>query len=248
MRTVIEGVHIVPELQGGNEDAAVALLNRYYKPLAQNGKYAGGRWDTFDPSGTRATSQSVFTADDLLACSLLSAPIPPDAVCQLLEGESAARFNALLRAIPTGSDFVDVDPGGPAFVPVYALYWALRELKGVGETRATKLLARKRPFLVPIIDGVVRVTAFPGMDRQWRPLYLALNADNRTLERRLSQLHSAAYLPDAVPTLRVFDVVTWMSDSARAHRDEQESSMNQESGLRMGRRSLRERFGGARHE
>lgn len=222
MSTVIEGVHIVPQLQVGNEDSALELLRTYYAPLDADGRgYAGGRWDAFDPSGTRAASPQGFTADDLLACSLLSAPIPPEAVCQMLEGETAQRFNALLRDIPMGSDFVDVDPDGLAYEPVHALYRALRGLRGVGETRATKLLARKRPFLVPIVDGVVRATAFPGLERQWKPLYLALNADNRALDRHLRALHTAAGLPDAVPTLRVFDVVTWMSGTAMGNAEEQ---------------------------
>lgn len=224
MNTVIEGVQIVPQLQVGNEDSALELLRTYYAPLDADGRgYAGGRWDAFDPSGTRAASPQVFTADDLLACSLLSAPIPPEAMCQLLEGGSATGFNALLRDIPTGSDFVDVDPDGPAFEPVHALFRAPRGLRGVGETRATKLLARKRPFLVPIVDGVVRATAFPGLERQWKPLYLSLNADNRALDRHLRALRTAAGFPDTVPTLRVFDVVPRMSGMAMGNSEEQVS-------------------------
>lgn len=86
---------------------------------------------------------------------------------------------------------------------------ALRTLDGVGPTRASKLLARKRPCLRPIYDDVVsRVTNT--VQSQWEPVRVALRADGRALQERLVHLHAEAGLSEQVPALRVLDVVAWM--------------------------------------
>jgi len=74
---------------------------------------------------------------------------------------------------------------------------------------AGKLLARKRPRLIPVYDRVVKTVT--GSDRNyWVLLCTALQADGKTLHHRLLRLHQEAGLPVAVPVLRVFDVIAWM--------------------------------------
>src|SRR5690625_3735066 len=144
-------------MPAGFDDPAHAcrVLHEYF----HSRRYSGAHWDDFDPSGTRTESQDRFTADDLLACSLLSTPIGGDAAAALLR-TLPSRFDWLLARIPDGRRFVECGEDEEAlpfdFDAVRELYRALVRLPGIGETRATKLLARKRPHLVPIVDSVVR--------------------------------------------------------------------------------------------
>ncbi len=79
-----------------------------------------------------------------------------------------------------------------------------------GQPRPGKLLARKRPRLIPVQDSVTE--AVLGVSSNyWSLLNAALRADDRALHRRLVDLHQRAELPDAVSVLRVFDVLAWMS-------------------------------------
>ncbi len=94
----------------------------------------------------------------------------------------------------------------------------LRQLPKIGPTRASKLLARKRPRLRPIWDSVV--TSVTGtLDRQWEPLRVALRDNDKALHHRLIRIRGAAGLPAEVSALRVFDVVTWMEGKDRGLND-----------------------------
>ena len=98
----------------------------------------------------------------------------------------------------------EITPDSPAWV----LEDALRGLPGIGRTIASKLMARKRPRLVPIYDKVLRRVM--GLEEgQWVPLNLALRADGQALQKRLLGLRDAADVPAAVSALRVLDVIAW---------------------------------------
>ena len=53
---------------------------------------------------------------------------------------------------------------------------ALRELPGVGATKASKLVARKRPRLRPIWDSVVTIVT-GAVEQQWELVRLTLRDD-----------------------------------------------------------------------
>lgn len=197
-------------LRPGNEERAREVLAYYFKPMSEHGGFTGGLWDTFDPSGTRLGTEQEFTADDLSACSLLSAPIEGPAVHRLLLSDERFDHQSLLARIPTDVDFVDLDPESDAWEAMSELYRRLRGVPGLGRTRVSKLMARKRPRLVPIIDSIVAWHAFRDSLYQWRPLQDALRANDRALQRRLVELKESAALPEAVSPLRIFDVLTWM--------------------------------------
>src|ERR1035438_10441082 len=66
-----------PSLLDASDDRAVAVLAAYYHPLSGGGGgYTGGQFDAFDPSGTRSASANTYTADDLVAVTLLSVEVP----------------------------------------------------------------------------------------------------------------------------------------------------------------------------
>ena len=163
-------IHPTPSLQGGTEDQAVAVLRAYYAPLSgPSTGFSGGQFDSFDPSGTRAASVDVFTAADLIAVSLLSVHVTGRAALELLDRQQA-HFSTLLRQVSQDRNLVEVTSTDPDPFPARALNDALRGLPGVGPTTASKLLARKRPQLIPIYDSVIDKHLLRGSGKLWEPL------------------------------------------------------------------------------
>lgn len=205
----------LPEsLAPGASERAVYLLSRYYRvPELPATGYTGARFDSFDPFGTRSDSTNVFTAEDLVAVTFLSVEVPPRAAHQLLV-EDRGRFSELLTALGPDRDFarvVDVSEDG--FSEAWNLWRELNTVVGLGPTKVSKLMARKRPRLIPIIDSVVREHVYRGSDSYWVALHETLNAnhaDGLDLHDYLGQLRREAGLGPEVTALRVFDVLAWM--------------------------------------
>ncbi|MFC9907005.1 DUF6308 family protein [Rhodococcus sp. NPDC127593] len=87
-------------------------------------------------------------------------------------------------------------------------------MPGIGQTKATKLIARKRPRLYPIWDSVVSQVL--GTERSHlNPVREALRADGGALHHRLLSLREEAGLPEEISALRVFDVIAWMDGKNR---------------------------------
>src|SRR5699024_6021951 len=86
----------------------------------------------------------------------------------------------------------------------------------VGVTRASKILARKRPHLIPIYDSVVkRGIEQQHSDNEWRLWWEALTIDDY-LENRAEHLRQAIDRPE-LSTLRVLDVLLWYSGTYGIH-------------------------------
>ncbi|NCD18860.1 MAG: hypothetical protein EOL89_02585 [Actinobacteria bacterium] len=212
-----EGIHLTPSLQDGREDRAVRVLRHYYRPLrGTKSGFTGGAWDTFDPAGNRTAMVNTFTAEDIVSAALLSARIHGRPAVELLD-RRRAEFERLLTDLGPDRDFVDepsVEPAG--FAPAWKLWRALRDLPDIGPTHASKLMARKRPRLIPIYDDVVNEYVLASTGRQWVVLHAALNAEKRALHHRLLQVREMAGLSPAVSPLRVFDVLAWMDGSGNS--------------------------------
>lgn len=215
-----DGLKLPDCLQPGNESRAIDLLRYYYTAETKKRRplFSGGQWDNWDPSGTRAASQNTFTSDDLTSLALLGVTVSGDVALQVLV-QQRHTYEALLRTIPTDRDLVDVDDvsdAGEVFGPVWALWRELRTLTGMGPTKISKLLARKRPRVVPVYDSVLRKHVFPSGE-QWRPLHAALRREtpHGRLHDRLEQLRRDAGLIPEVSPLRVFDVLAWLEGSRK---------------------------------
>ena len=99
---------------------------------------------------------------------------------------------------------------------------ALDPLPGIGWVTANKLIARKRPRLVPVYDSVVRDALQPGPDQFWARLRSCL-AEHDDVRAELDRIRerSAADLSH----LRVLDIVVWMR--AFGHSQTQEADAPQ---------------------
>lgn len=79
---------------------------------------------------------------------------------------------------------------------------------GVGATTASKIMARKRPALVPIYDSEVGPQmGLPNSDQQWERWFEAFQ-DDPELAGRLDRIGAAADVPN-ISRLRIMDVALW---------------------------------------
>jgi hypothetical protein len=148
-----------------------------------------------------------------VAVSTLSVNIPAEAAIRLLESD-AARIAALLKRIPAECDIVDVDPETLSSESAAARLWdQLRGGKdGLGRTTTSKLMAVKRPRLIPIWDSFVEHATGLGTLDYWRRFQRVLTADDSAIWNWLSELRSQApSVPACASTLRILDVLLWMS-------------------------------------
>ncbi|MGW4757555.1 DUF6308 family protein [Streptomyces chartreusis] len=193
-------------------DQADEDLRRYFGTSQPVGaaSFTGRRFEHLAGGGDRPTVANVVTADDLIAVQTLSVTIPAQGALDLLEGRLGLQLSKLLHEIPNHMDMADADasdlaPGSPAD----AAWHLLTDQPGIGWVTAGKLLARKRPRLLPVYDQVVRCILGRPVSF-WLDLHSALRADDRALHHELLALRRSARVPETVSALRICDVVLWM--------------------------------------
>ena len=193
------------------------VLRAYFGPFTRDGAgFTGGQFDTFDPSWTRASSANTFTSDNLVAVGMLSVDVPARAALKLLVSQRR-RYEGLLEAVGPDIDLVDVPSVAKAdFLPAWELWGALSELPGLGPTTVSKLMARKRPRMIPIFDSVINELVLGGSGVLWAPLHRALRQDNGALHERLAACRADAGLDESISVLRIFDVLAWMEGSGNS--------------------------------
>ena len=173
--------------------------------------FNGRHFERFSAMGS--ADPNGFAATDVLAVEALSVKVPPNSAAKLIDTE-AEEFGTLLREIPADRDIwemeaSDLGEGSPALT----LYRRLKRLDGVGPVTATKLMASKRPRLMPVIDTRVSELLQPPGGRFWLPMRNQL-AD---AERRKKIVDVVSCAPANVTLLRRIDVALWMHGSAKPH-------------------------------
>jgi hypothetical protein len=129
----------------------------------------------------------------------LNVAVPAQVSLNLLEGHLGIQVSGLLRNIPATVELGEsgardhVLPRSPAD----QAWQLLKEQDGVGWVIAGKLMARKRPRLIPVWDHVVRC-AMGRPQSVWLWLDELLGQNDR-LTGQLRQLHQVARLPTLFP-------------------------------------------------
>jgi hypothetical protein len=186
-----------------------ALSTAYYDPARG---FAGATFDTLG-----ANPRNEITRDDLLAATLLDVRWSPSAVRRLL-GEDARPVTDLLVGISSVVNLWEASDQRLAGIdPLRKLL--MRCSDGVGRAHASKLLARKRPRLVPVTDKII--VAWSGtIGQTWQALRYCLQ--DESLRQAIETLRPRQATTASV--LRLLDVALWMLHSeSRAARNAREA-------------------------
>jgi hypothetical protein len=201
-------------------DDAIKDLRDYFHE-GRSRLYTGRRFETLAGGGDRPAVRDMITADDIVAVQMLAVSVPAEVSIELLGGALGRQLSDLLPRIPagvqlgTGKAREHVADGSPADEA-----WHLLESRtDVGYVTAGKLMARKRPHLLPVYDQVIRCL-FGGPDHVWLGLHDRLAADDGALRKELAATRERAGLSAAIGLIRVLDVILWMSHRG-AHGDGQ---------------------------
>ncbi len=200
------------------DNRAVGHIRTYFEKLP-NGrpKYTGSRFETFGGGGDSNEPNRV-TAADLIAVSMLSVHVPAQAALGILE-DLDDEIESLLSQVPVetriehlrDTDFATFFERGAPTIALWRLFRQKEDTWGIGQTTASKILARKRPHLIPIYDSVIAAqVGIPNSDSQWELWFEAFQGDSGSLlVNRLLTIREASGQVH-LSLLRVLDIVLWM--------------------------------------
>lgn len=190
--------------ENGGESAKSSLAAYFYKAA-----FTGSSYEKFFDI---RENPNEFTAQDLVAVSMLSVNVPPR-VAKWLLNEGKKELSKLLKEIAPvdlsiESEDVDLSKNSSA----YKLWESIRGCYGMGETKTSKLIATKRPNLFPIFDRYVARALKITENDYWLPWQKFLRSKNgdRCIEKARG---FAAEIPIVgVSDLRLLDVIVWMRE------------------------------------
>jgi hypothetical protein len=189
-----------------DDDLAGQLLRAYLGP----GNFSGAMWDGAVERRSAEHYRNVIDAEDLYLPALLSAPIRRTAGHTILLERD--RIEVLLTAVdPHLELWGDASEVEESLLAAEELIRLLQGIKHIGPTRASKLVAGKRPRLIPIWD--LQVSAAIGAGGMTWMDYWTVWRGSLTQEcvGQLDLIASEAGSPGLSP-LRVLDIVIWMSE------------------------------------
>jgi hypothetical protein len=191
---------LVAHLEEADGSYAKSSLGAYFFKQA----FTGSSFETFcnsDPYN--------FTTLDIVAVSMLSVNIPPSATRWIL-GEGQTSLNHLLQKIDEklaiDSPLADLTKGSDA----WKLWKSIHSLWGVGETKASKLLAAKRPHLFPIYDQHVAKALHLSSDKYWEPWQQFMRSEGGIKAVSIVKQFANEINQPQVSPLRLLDIVIWM--------------------------------------
>ncbi|HEY5548773.1 MAG TPA: DUF6308 family protein [Coriobacteriia bacterium] len=189
-------------VQESEEQRATASLRGYLVSGAFTGAFFEDLIDTASPDE--------ITAKDIVAVTALGVDVPVRVSHWILSEDGRYEISALLRGVPAEATIwedVDLSPDGNA----WRLWDLISAHKGVASTITSKLLAAKRPHLLPIWDQYVVEGVRPQKRAYWAGWHQALSGrDGECLRARCEELRALAGVPDRVSILRILDIAIWM--------------------------------------
>lgn len=199
-------------------EEAAELVRRYYLvPDKKTGLLgSGSQFDTWAPEDAAAHPNEI-TDSDIVAVALLTVSVPGKAAMGLRAAKDT--IGKLLAQIPPDLDLHNV-PADKALTtigkdsPAHKLWYVLvgdADAKwGIGATVASKIMARKRPRLIPVWDTVIgHVIGKRSARDQWMNWY-GLLTNETGLPDRLERIHKLSTVEEPLTHLRIMDVVLWM--------------------------------------
>jgi Family of unknown function (DUF6308) len=182
---------------------AVGLVKTYF-----SAKFTGNRFHQLGGGGAASDVADRFTSDDVVAVSLLDVNIPGSAALEMLV-HRAEQLNSILSEVPRDVDLhsasdADIGTGSAAD----RLWTSLVAIPEIGWVSASKLMARKRPRLIPIYDSVLKAALLPGSGNYW--IALRNELQDVELRNKLTSIRATAGVDPSIPIIRILDVCVWM--------------------------------------
>lgn len=166
---------------------------------------------------SRSSDPARITADDIVAVSMLGVPIPPEASAWILSAEGQWLTTEILADVPHDDRLWDCD--ARSILRAADLFRLLRattsqippseETPALGQASATRLLAAKRPMLVPVDDREIRDCLRYSKDSLWFRRWKATLDEDLLTAARTARERAADERPVAagLSELRVIDIV-----------------------------------------
>ncbi|MFI8964993.1 DUF6308 family protein [Streptomyces sp. NPDC053493] len=197
-----------------NRQYVAGLLRRYWALLPDGSPaYTGARFERLTGGGDQPEVANHFTPADFIAVATLSVDVPVRAVLHVLEPTGRNPYSRLLSQIPVDLELAAAEERHVTKdSPVWNLWQSLRDVNGIGSVGAGKLLARKRPRLLPVYDSVIKkVFERPSTDLIfWSDMRRALRADDRMLVAHLEDVRDLAGIGEDIGVLRILDTAAWL--------------------------------------
>ncbi|MBE8519462.1 hypothetical protein ILP97_18455 [Amycolatopsis sp. H6(2020)] len=198
---------------GDGQTAAIDALTRYFSEDSTRPRYTGRWFERFAGGGDQPGIANVVTEADVLALNFLSITDLANVAIDMTITYTA-EITELLEQIPANlamheAPWATYAPGSPAS----RLWWLFKRCGGKDRwVTANKLLARKRPHLLPVYDSQVKaVLDAPSV---WACLWTWFEGDSRRAEA-VAELRDEAGGIEDISLLRCLDVILWMLATGR---------------------------------
>jgi Family of unknown function (DUF6308) len=174
-------------------------------------------YEAYDSSGPAS-----FDASDLRLANRGGARISAAEIAAILERR--AEIERALRKIHPDASLADARSSIP-WIALTRLFDAFADIRGIGFSKMTKALHRKRPALIPMLDSVVQAYLAADNPRRRSPGSFGERATalvrsyKRDLDRNRSALHEIqlelASRTYRLTEVRILDVLIWSVSAER---------------------------------
>ena len=194
------------------------LLVEYLRVYAEDCAYTGAFFHDLSFAGPSHPDR--IDIADVASLSLLSVTLNATMARQLIQRSTWTDELAKELALEPDRDLGDLTEAEAARLEsddgLNHAWHRISGIHGIGPTRTSKLLARKRPRLIPIWDRVIdRTLGLEGTMSYWNAFHTALTIEGRALDMRLAQLGELAGISDRFSRIRTLDILAWMHGRSR---------------------------------
>lgn len=197
-------------LSGEHRECAIRLVRDYY---TEPKPFPGSRFDKL----AGGSSADEITVDDLNAVRSLSIGFPRSFVSDLDRGDARQRIHRMFAEIPSDVVLEDLScadfdrllgPDSAAWNAWYELAGWLKAAKARAPlVGASKLMAAKRPLLVPLEDSFVRRALDCRRRDIWQVIYCIVQ--DPQVREGLAAVRQEVPTASHITLHRVLDVIAW---------------------------------------